>query len=189
MNSLRDQLVQVIGEERLIATLERLANKDANRISRKAINAGSREMRDEIKFQIKPAVTRGHSNRKLKANVGARLKKNRKANTQEAISGLGVGKRKQAAGPVTHRNGKSVGAGEPHFHLVALGSRPRWTGSRTRRTRTGEMKVKKTGNAVRYRGRMPADDFVGRAYRARGSKAVGVMVETLRSGIEAAAVQ
>ena len=186
VRSLGQKLIEISGDKELLAKFDRLTNEDANRITRKALNTGSREMRDEIKFQIKPAVTRGHSSRGLKANVGARLKKSRKSNAPEAIAGLGVGKRQKATVNASGPKARKFSAGQPHFHLVALGTRPRWTGSRTRRTKTGKSK-KRTGGAVQYRGRMPADDFVGRAYRARGSKAVGVMVGILRAGIEEAA--
>lgn len=184
MPSLRTKTVawlQLSGEKELAAKLAALSSRDASRITRRAMLAGAKEMRDEIRWQIKPAKTPGHSARGLKASIGARVKKSRRTGDVEAKAGVGVGGGKGGG----NMKGKAKNQA-PHFHLVALGTRDRWTGHRTRRTKTGEHR-ERTGNPIAYRGRMPADDFVGRAYQARGSKAVETVVGLLRSGIEEAA--
>ncbi len=173
-------MVSVTGDRELIAKFEALTNRAASRITRKAIGKGAREMRDEIKFQIRATKTPGHSNRGLKASIGSRFKKSRKTNQYEALVGIGVGK-KRAVG--TQASGPKSRHVVPHFHLLALGTKSRYTGHRIVRTKSGVRK-KKTGNPIAYRGRMPGDDFVGRATAARGSKAVGVMLSIMKSEIE-----
>ena len=186
------KLLEVSGDRELIAKFEALTNKAANRITRKVLGYGAREIRDEIKFQIRPAKTPGHSNQGLKANIGSKLKKGRGTDRFAAVAGVGVGKRAKGrttvTGPGAAKAARSLGGGPPHFHLNALGSRDRYTGHRTYKTKAGVVR-KSTGNATAYRGRMPADDFVGRAYAARGAKAVGEMVEKMRLEIEREAGQ
>ncbi len=176
------RLIEITGDKELIRKFEQLASRDATRISRKALTKGSGEMRDEIKFQIRPTKTKGHSTRGIKANIGSRLKKIRKTSQVEALAGVGVGKKMKGARAAKAR------LFAPHFHLLALGSKDRYTGRVSRKVRGGGRITKKTGGAIAYRGRMPADDFVGRAYTARGSKAVAHMITVLKQGIEEAAV-
>jgi HK97 gp10 family phage protein len=177
------KLVEITGDKELIRKFEQLANRDATRISRKVLTKGAAEMRDEIKFQIRPTKTKGHSNKGIKSNIGSRLKKPRKTNEVEALAGVGVGKKTTGARAARNR------LFAPHFHLLALGTKDRYTGRISRKVRGGGRITKKTGGKIAYRGRMPADDFVGRAYAARGSKAVGDMVSLMKSEIEATAVQ
>ena len=170
------QFLEIQGEQELLAKLDALTGREAGRISRKALITGARMMRDAIRDNVPKAKTKGHSGRDLKNAIGARLSKSRKSGQQEAKAGVQVGKRKKSG----------TKASAPHLHLIALGTKQRWTGSRTRRTKRGSTKTS-TGNAVRYRGRMPADDFVKRTHQSRGSAAVAKMISVFAVEIEAAA--
>lgn len=174
------QVVVLTGDKELLAKFDALKSRVASAVSRKALTAGAGEMRDEIRFQIPPTKTRGHSNRGLKRNIGSRLKRSGKSGQQAAIAGVGVGKTRKQAAKSENR------FFAPHFHLLALGTARRYTGHRVKRRKGGNVR-ERTSSKVSYRGRMTGDDFVGRAYRARGGKAIGLMIQIMRDGIERAA--
>lgn len=182
------QLISVTGDKELLAKFDALTRRQTGSIVRKAVTAGSKEMRDEIKFQIKPAKTKGHSNKGMKANVGLRLKRATGNGQAAALAGVGVGKKRKAALNATGPLARALSSREPHFHLIALGTKARYTGHRSRRNKSG-LQRQKTGNPIAYRGRMPADDFVGRAYAARASKVNALMIDIIRKGVEAAVVE
>ncbi|MEI8017787.1 MAG: HK97 gp10 family phage protein, partial [Schlesneria sp.] len=97
------KLAEITGDKELIRKFDQLASRDATRISRKVLTKGANEMRDEIKFQIRPTKTKGHSTRGIKANIGSRLKKVRKTNQVEALAGVGVGKKMKGARAARNR--------------------------------------------------------------------------------------
>lgn len=131
----------------------------------------------------------------LKRNIGSRFVKGKKDGYQSGKVGLNVGgiKSKEAFQIET----QSLGFGQLrayHAHLVALGTAPRWAGikygydrqvryGRMKRRGSGRIKIygartynsskdKLTGKPVRYRGVMPANDFIRTATAAAAPQAV-----------------
>ena len=50
-----------------------------------------------------------------------------------------------------------------HFHLVNLGTKPRYTGAQTSKGKGGRVREKSTGKKRAFRGAMPANPFIARA--------------------------
>lgn len=109
-------LAKLTGDRELIAKLDRLANKDARRIARKAIGSGLATFRTALRGAVPPAETPGHTGREFRKNIRSRFKRNRRAGVTEGKVGAGVGSRKSVAA-------RSNNA--PHFHLYVLGTKER----------------------------------------------------------------
>lgn len=157
--------MSVLGIEQLRKKLGTLNAKLQKKITRKAIG---KALTEEVKA-IRAEAPKGKTG-KLRKGIGKKLRI--KNGVVLAKAGVNVGKKRDKVAP--------------HNHLVALGTADRYTGSRSRRTKTGRKSVA-TGNKKAYRGKMPSNDFVKRgAARAEG-KALSAMTNTLRDEIQKAA--
>lgn len=97
--------VEILGDRRLIAKLDGLANREIRRIDRNAVNRGMTLIRKAIRAEIPSHM------KSVKKGVGSRFKKNKKTGLREAKVGSGVGKKKAAQ--------------TPHSHLILLGTKER----------------------------------------------------------------
>lgn len=149
------------GLDDLQAELQQLGDTVGGRIAAKAVRRGQSVIRKAIAAE----APRG-STGSLRRSIGSRFRKRRKRGELSAIVGINVGKRVK---PLATRTGKTRAANSaPHGHLAALGTQERSTRSGAKR------------------GRMPANNFVGRGFRRSAGSAAAVVRQTLRDGIREA---
>ena len=132
------------GERALDRRLEKLGEREAKKIARKAINKALTLLAKSIKEEAPSKRTR-------KA-IGRRFKKNKRTGVTEAKAGVNVGKKR----------GASTRA--PHAHLIVTG-----TGNRSRR-RLGGWAAGGSGRKGTGRMRPVDTGFVDRGIRRAGGK-------------------
>ncbi len=144
-----DLLAEVIGDKILIAKLKLLQTKGQRAIARKSLGKGMTVMAGAMR----KAAPVGKK-KEVKKSIGQKLKKNRKTGLHESIVGINVGRKirkklrvGQVVGGLVKGAGSRAKFQEPHAHLNALGTKPRFH--------------KKTGKFV---GSMPRNPFIARAF-------------------------
>lgn len=146
--------VIITGDRELDRQLEGLRKRDIRSAVTKGINAGMTPIVKEVRLRAPVGKTR-----MLKRSIGKRIMKGQPTDTMQGKIGVNVGKR-------TKRSRKAA----PHSHLVALGTRPRYT------------------KAGAYRGIMPQNEFVNQGFAVAESSARDRMrqkvVEVLRKYTE-----
>jgi len=142
----------VTGDKELDAKLASLPNKVQRKIARSALGKAMTLLLKEAKKKA-PVGTTGA----LKSSLGRRFKRITRQGITQAKVGIDVGKRK---------SGATQSLTAPHGHLVALGTKQRFT---------------KTGAS---RGRMPADDFFAQAHQSRREAVIDIMEKTIRERLQ-----
>lgn len=157
-------LFELTGDQALDAKLKTLDRDLQRKVAGQGVNAG-------LGVLLKAA--RGAApNKRLKRALGKRNKKGRISGVQEGKIGLNVGKKGEKQ--------------FPHAHLLVLGTQPRYTGQRTRRTKTGTT-TKATGNTRAFRGRIKPSAWFQAAIRGAMSLAAQVATNKAWAGIRALA--
>lgn len=160
----------ITGDKRLDRKLAALSSKDSRIARRSAVMAALTVIAKGIRTEVPVGETKA-----LKKSIGSRMRKEkrgaRKGQT-EAKVGVNVGKKKDNRAP--------------HSHLVALGTKDRWTGTRSWKNKGGTV-TKSTGNPRRYRGKMPTNDFVERGFNKTSSQAMRKCLSQLEKKINEAA--
>lgn len=148
------------GVKELEATLRHLADKEADRISKAAINAGLTVVAKAEK-RAAPVGKTGA----LKASIGKRLERKKRSGLVVAKAGINVGKQSKK---------QTTKVRAPHSHLVGLG-----TGPRFRKTKDGRQVS--TGS-------MPANPFIRvAAASSRGAVLAAMSKNAAKSLARAAA--
>lgn len=154
----------ITGDKQLDRQLLKLATRDIKRIQRNAVNKALTVISKAIRNQAPVGTTRG-----LKKSIGKRFKRKKRTGEIEAKAGIQVGKKKAKLAAVRGATDSSgSGSMAPHAHLVALGTKPRYT---------------KRGA---YRGVMPSNDFVDRGYDSSKAQALEVQRQAFADGIRKA---
>lgn len=146
--------VFVTGQRELIYQLKKIA---AAPIARNALNDGAKILVSAIR-QEAPRGKTGN----LRKGISERWVRARYDYVGTKKIGVNVARRP------TRNEADHVGGYAYHGHLVALGTKPRFT---------------KTGAS---RGVMPSNDFVGRGYRKASATVVSVMTARIRQDLQAA---
>lgn len=123
----------------------------------------------------------------LGASIGSRLKKG--SGQIEGKSGLGVGKSPTPIGTQVVKGGRVA---VRYGHLVILGTKPRFTGSKRVWTKKLKRHIQKdTGNEIQFRGSVTEHLFVERGHQKVKAQAEEACFATIEKGlreIEAAAL-
>jgi hypothetical protein len=124
----------------------------ASAIARSAVNKGIRVISNAQKAAAPPGLKRSLGYRNKKAFGGG----------EAAKAGIHVGR--AASAKPGRANGRTKGP-LPQAHLLILGTAPRWTGAITRRSRSGHVTRRVTGNPRAFRGQIKPmnDHFVRRS--------------------------
>lgn len=160
----------ITGDKKLDRALAELGKRDASVARRAGVRGAMTIIARGIRSEVPVGKTKA-----LKKSIGSRMAKAKRGpnkGTTEAKVGVNVGK----------KSGKRA----PHSHLVALGTKERWTGTRTWKNKGGTV-TKSTGNPRAYRGEMPSNDFVGRGFRKTSGQALQKCLSELVKKIEQAA--
>lgn len=166
----------ITGDKELDAKLAALPEKTQKKYARSALSQGMTIVAKAAK-RAAPVGPTGN----LRRAIGKRFKRIKQEGITQAKVGINVGKRAKLG---TTESGKTKFAGDsaPHGHLVALGTKPRYTGARTYRVKGGT-RTKETGNPRAYRGVMPANHFFRQATESVASQVETKMIEVLRKKI------
>lgn len=164
--------------------LEKLARSDANKIARAGINGGLTVLTSAIRSAITTSDASPSMKRALKRTIGRRfVTSGRKATKYGASAkaglGAGSGRKKGTHGTKDRHKRRGVGLSGNNVHWAALGTKQRWTGSRTNRGST-----RLTGHKRRYTGSMPSIDVVREAGKNGISSVRRVIEERARQKIE-----
>jgi hypothetical protein len=155
----REATPKTTGFPELDAKLRYMATAAANRITTAAVRVGLREsakfIRDRIPLSIKKGINESSKGIGVTTN-------SKKANGTSGKVGAGVGKTMREAGGINakslQRRGKrkGVGVSARNLHWFAMGTEDRYTGSKRIRTKGNwkAKKLEKTGNRVRFVGRI-----------------------------------
>lgn len=167
------------GQEKLQQKLRTLGPRVEKKVARRAINRGASVFVKKIRAEAPVGETKS-----IKKEVGKRVNA-KKPGEITAKAGLGVGKkRKKAAKQAEAGNKRQVDASEPHGHLVAKGTKARYTGERTWKTKRGKVRRRSTGKPRAYRGKMTANGFVRRGASGAKDEFAAIVAKTLKDGIE-----
>lgn len=157
------------GDKQLEATLKRLADKEADKISRSALGAGLAK----VQSAIRKAAPEGETGQ-LKAAIGKRLEKGKRGGRITAKTGINVGK-----------NIVKKGKFAPHAHLVALGTK-----ARTRQAIGGKFGfISKPTEQQLSTGTMPSNPFVKQAAQSSRSTAIAAMRKRAAKALAKAAAK
>jgi hypothetical protein len=127
----------------------------------------------------------------VKATIPSRLKELRKAIGSRTLKmknsggivtvkvGVAVGKRSAKAKVSTkdRTNRPGVGISKQNAHWFFLGTSHRWQGLRIRRSKSGSVKISRTGNALKYTGKMPAQVPAVEATLAAHASSLKALIE------------
>jgi hypothetical protein len=170
--------IQVLGAAQLRRNLLALG-KTAQSIGRTALRKASKS----LAVADQAAAPKGKTG-SIPGEIGFRSLKRSEASGQLAAkAGLGVGKKKIVGRVV---NPGRMLARQPHGHLIAAGTKNRYTGARTWRTKKGGMRKKKTGKPRAFRGRVQANPFIRQAAAAAAPSLHRLIGEELTKGINRA---
>ena len=158
------------GNKEIEALLKKMADKEADKISRSALGAGLSVIAKAIK-KAAPVGPTGN----LRNSIGKRLEKGKKGGAITAKTGINVGKRtkkEKTAGKLT--TGRA-----PHAHLVALG-----TVARNRKSIGGKFSYVKTPSEQQLStGTMPANPFAKVAASSAMASANAAMVKQAKKAL------
>lgn len=127
------------------------------RLARGALAAGGKPLKKAIKREVPTRSRyrvvgkrkkRAATTNTLRKSIGFRNNRNRRSGQHEAKAGVNV------ANTYSARR-------HPHLHLLALGTKRRYTGARTWRNKSGP-RSRRTGKPRQYRGYLEPDSFVAR---------------------------
>lgn len=116
----------------------------------------------------------------LGGSIGSSMGRTRSDGSFEAKTGLAVGK---GPAPIDEQVRKGSKRGVSYGHFGILGTQLRWTGAKTRKLKSGKIKVKSTSNPVRFRGRVDPHPFVVQGSAAVRSTADSAMLTELERQI------
>jgi hypothetical protein len=185
----------LLGHEQLEANLKRLPEKCQKTVVRGALSAAARVLA-QYQRRVAPVGPTGT----LKGAIGSRVMARR--GQMIAKAGINVGRKGwQGLQVVNVGNAWKSGAKKrrrgalraakaltaaPHAHLVGLGTKPRFTrgsGPQTGWEQVGtKMRAKRAG-AGAFRGTMPRNDFIHRAFAAGQGPALFAMRERIAKGV------
>lgn len=168
--------------------------KSASRIVSASLRTSMRINQKGIVAAVPDALTPGHTNASIKATIGVRVR-SKGGQITEAKVGINVGKKnpRQRGSETAEQFQARKDAIKPGdmvsatAHLIATGTRERWSGIKDiRRRRKGKDIVigqKFTGNRLMYRGRVKPSGFVKIGATATASEADAVLKRELNKRI------
>lgn len=140
---------EILGDRRLVAKFEGLANREIRRIDRNAVNRGITIIRKAIRGEVPSHM------KSIRRSIGGRFKKSKTTGLREAKVGSGVGKKKAAQ--------------IPHAHLILLGTKDRVQKSTGRQV--GRLKPLAAVRSGFAKSKSVADDAIRRGLRDGVQKA------------------
>ncbi len=149
----------ITGDKELDRLLYQMGEKSVRKIARIPLGKGLTVVARAIRREVPAATTAGHKNKRIKQAIGKRNKKNRRKGYHEAKAGIHVGKKK----------------GAPHAHLLALGTKERFSGKRGVVVRDAK---------VHRKGRVKPNDFVKRGLQNADSEAMKRIEESFHEEFE-----
>ena len=161
----------ITGIPQLDAKLKHLELRVGRKACRSALAKGMTVIARSMRSNVPQAKTPGHSNVGLKRAIKGRQVREKTTGIVSAKVGVNVGSR---SGKQSNRR---IGTGERVYHLMALGTVDRWTGSK--RSGSYRMGRTSTGNKRMFRGRMKGDQFVTKGFRASEAAALAIMVQAV----------
>lgn len=186
------KLFDVIGEQLLLRKLDGLQKKVKNKVAKKAITAGVKEMAKAIKAEI-PSTQKT-----ARKAIGYSFKKPRSGKFKDMVfakAGWGAGQSKKkrekkkakaaAAGP---RKRKGIG-GEAAAVMLILGTADRYTGTKRvgKHRGGGASKTQRrvdTGGRKRFTGRVSGNAAVRDAASKADSRVTKLIITEIRAGIQ-----
>jgi hypothetical protein len=156
------------GLDQLVRAINRLKDKTVQKAARAGINAGLAAMNKAIRSAVNASSASPEMKRAARAAIGKRLLKEAQSRSIIAAKGgFGVGlhgkrKRAKAAARAQDRTRRGVGISASNIHWAVLGTRDRFTGTKTvrgnaRKSVSGRLRyTKATGNPRHPTGSMPA---------------------------------
>lgn len=179
------------GLAQLEQRIKSLPLKVEKRIVRKALNKAAGAMVRGIRKQVPKGDTKSAAK-----EIGKRIT----TKGGQVIAKVGVGvsspkKKKKGEKPKSksffgslfgrkHRQISDVSKYEPHAHLLALGTKARYTGEISKKRRDGSVYVKKTKSGRAYRGFLRPDGFVKRGAMGARQEFARLLQESIKAGIE-----
>ena len=171
----------------LLKRIDSLAKAMQKKIAKKAITAGVRVMAKAIKKEI-PS-----SQKSARKAIGYSFKRPRSGAHKDVVfakAGAGAGLKKKrrekmrAKQKGQERKKKGVGMGVSNVMWLLAGTEKRYTGSKRASRKKGSTKRVRTGNAVRYTGRMKRSGIVQRAEAKSGAAVGSAISKELSKGIK-----
>jgi hypothetical protein len=177
-----------IDNRQILGKLTGLSKAVENKIAKKAVLAGVKMFAKAIKNRL-PATQK--SARKAIGYSAVRARKGAGKGFLYAKAGGAVGmKEAKRAKTVQKKRGNKPGVGIPanNIHWLLVGTDDRVTGWKTTRDRKTKKIIRrtKTGNTVRFVGRMPKSKAVPQAFKQSQGAVNAVMAGIVAVGIKAA---
>lgn len=140
------------GDQALDAKFNQLSRQGSRRAMRAAITTGQKILVSAIRVKIPAAQTPGHDNTHFRDSVGSRFARSKQSGAITAKTGIEVGKNKawtalrktvpKGNRRAAYRAFRKARPGNPHFHLLAMGTA-------LRRTKSGANRgLVKAGNYI-----------------------------------------
>lgn len=167
----RAATVVVTGIPQLDAKLKDIAIRVARKASTAALRAGMTIVAQGIRREVPRAETPGHGTEGLKRSIKGRQTRQRSTGIMTAKVGVKVGASGEEVN--AHRWGKE--ASQQVFHLLALGTKKRYTGSKGVGYR--HRRIVQTGNPRRYTGFVRPNAFVKRGFAGSSGLALTTMLK------------
>lgn len=157
-----------MGFSGLLDELRNRAPARAKSGMKRGLRAATKEYRIGIQAAVQPARTRGHTNISVIAGMGERVWSDKESSANAKV-GYGVGKKR--------------GSYRPSGIFILTGTVNRYTGSKTRKSKTfvrrgsgpwtptTTRRVTQTGNARKFRGRVQKSGIVPRGVASAGPAA------------------
>jgi hypothetical protein len=177
-----------IDNRQILGKLTGVSKAVENKIAKKAVLAGVKLFAKAIKSSL-PASQK--SARKAIGYSAVRARKGKGKGFLYAKAGGAVGMKAAKRAKTIQRNRKNkpgVGISANNIHWLLVGTDDRLTGWKTTRDRKTKKIIRrtKTGNVVRYVGKMPKSKVVPKSFRQSKGAVDAVMRGIVATGIRAA---